>query len=244
MNEVGISVPLAEPWLSGTRGYYLFKRIVDIVLSSLMLLVLSPVMLLIAFSIRLDSPGPAVFTQQRLGGRRRTVDGVRTWVIEPFTLYKFRTMVADADHSLHRVYMTAYLTADEATLSTLRPGRSDGDSYRPSNDPRVTRLGAFLRSISVDELPQLWNVLKGDMSLVGPRPPVPYEVDAYQERHLVRLASWPGLTGWAQVRGRCTIGFEEMVRLDVEYIRRRSIAFDLKVLFLTIPLVLSRKGAG
>jgi lipopolysaccharide/colanic/teichoic acid biosynthesis glycosyltransferase len=244
--DVDVSQAFALPHVSTSDrlGYHLAKRIIDVTISLLMLLCLAPLMLVIAAAIRLDTPGPAIYSHERLGGRRRKVDGRWTWVLEPFTLYKFRTMVADADHVLHRGYMMAYLTADETALAALRPGRAAGESYRPSHDPRVTRLGRFLRTISVDELPQLWNVLRGDMSLVGPRPPLAYELEAYQERHLGRLASRPGLTGWAQVRGRCTIGFEDMVRLDVEYIERRSIAFDLKVLALTIPVVLSRTGAG
>jgi lipopolysaccharide/colanic/teichoic acid biosynthesis glycosyltransferase len=166
-----------------------------------------------------------------------------TWTLRPFTIYKFRTMVADADPSLHREYMAAYLRADDDRLEALRPEREDGESFRPAADPRITRVGAFLRKLSLDELPQLWNVLKGDMSLVGPRPPVPYEVEMYDAPHLRRLASPPGMTGWAQINGRCAIGFEEMVRYDVEYAERRSFFLDLKILLLTVPLVLSGKGA-
>jgi lipopolysaccharide/colanic/teichoic acid biosynthesis glycosyltransferase len=153
-------------------------------------------------------------------------------------------MRTDADVVLHRTYMTAYLTGDELQLSMLRPGRNDGDSYRPTADPRVTRVGAVLRQLSLDELPQLWNVVLGHMSLVGPRPPLAYEFEMYEERHRRRLSSFPGITGWAQVRGRCTIRFEETVRLDLEYINRRSIWFDVKILLLTVPVVFSRKGAG
>jgi lipopolysaccharide/colanic/teichoic acid biosynthesis glycosyltransferase len=225
-------------------GYHLAKRAVDLILASVALLLFAPVFLAIAIAIKLDSPGPVIFAQQRLGGRRTGRARERVWVVRPFTLYKFRSMEIDADVDPHRQYMTAYLTGDESRLTLLRPGRREGDSYRPVEDPRVTRVGAFLRKFSLDELPQLWNVVRGEMSLVGPRPPVPYEVELYKERHLVRLSSLPGITGWAQVMGRCTIGWEDMVRLDTEYKTRRSIGFDLKVLLLTIPMVLSRRGAG
>jgi lipopolysaccharide/colanic/teichoic acid biosynthesis glycosyltransferase len=223
--------------------YHAIKRILDIVLASLILMITFPLFVVIAFAIKLNTPGPAFFVQERLRGRRvRSPDGW-DWVVEPFTLYKFRTMTIDADQSVHRRYMEAYLSGDEATLASLRPGRELGDSYRPANDQRVTSVGAVLRKLSLDELPQLWNVLRGEMSLVGPRPPMPYEVEVYQQHQLLRLAALPGLTGWAQVKGRCTIDFDDMLRLDIEYLAGQSIWFDLKVLLLTIPVVLSMKGA-
>jgi lipopolysaccharide/colanic/teichoic acid biosynthesis glycosyltransferase len=224
-------------------GYYIAKRVVDAMLASLFLALAAILLPLIAIAIKLDSPGPILFAQQRLRARRIRADGERSWVVEGFTLYKFRTMQTTADSSVHRRYMAAYVVGDEAVLRLLRPDRKDGESYKPVDDERVTRVGRILRRLSLDELPQLWNVLMGDMSLVGPRPPVPYEVDKYRDHHFERLASPPGVTGWAQVRGRCSIGFEEMVRLDLEYIARQSIWFDLKILLLTIPAVLSGKGA-
>jgi len=232
--------------LAGTTeagaGYRIAKRAVDLLLASLAILLLSPLLLLLAIAIAIDSPGPVIFSQQRIRGRRG--DGRdNAWHTEPFTLYKFRTMRFRADHSIHREYMAAYLAGDEKRLRELRPEWKEGDSYRPANDPRVTRLGAILRKFSLDEIPQLWNVIRGEMSLVGPRPPVPYEVEMYSERALRRLACKPGLTGWAQVRGRTSIGFEELLRLDLDYLDRRCTLFDLKILFLTIPVVLSRRGA-
>ncbi len=220
------------------------KRLLDLVVASAALIILSPLLLIIAIAIKVDSPGGIIFAQQRLGGRRRRHDGKWVWEVKPFTLYKFRSMESDADIVFHRSYITSYLAGDELELSLLRPGRSDGDSYRPNADPRVTRVGAVLRKLSLDELPQLWNVVRGQMSVVGPRPPLAYEFEMYEERHRGRLSGLPGMTGWAQVRGRCTIGFEETVRLDLEYIARRSIWFDVKILLLTVPVVLSRKGAG
>ena len=223
--------------------YHVVKRIIDVVVATLAILVLCPLLVAIAVAIKVGSRGPVIFAQERVRGRRSRGPGGWVWQIEPFTLYKFRTMTADADHAIHQDYMAAYLSGDEKRLRALRPGRREGDSYRPAHDPRVTRVGSLLRKLSLDELPQLLNILRGDMSLVGPRPPLPYEVTMYQERHLPRLASLPGLTGWAQICGRTAIGFEDVVRRDLEYIARRSIWFDLKILFLTIPVVVSGKGA-
>jgi lipopolysaccharide/colanic/teichoic acid biosynthesis glycosyltransferase len=236
--------PLGDVAYVGGSGYHVVKRVLDVALSGALLLLMGPVFLLVALAIALDDAGPAIFAQQRVRGRRVRKDGAWIWVLQPFTMYKFRTMRVDADPSLHRTYMEAYVAGDEERLSVLRPGRRDGDSYRPADDPRVTRVGAILRRLSLDELPQLWNVLRGDMSLVGPRPPLPYEVEMYQELHLRRLASRPGITGWAQVRGRTTIGMEQTVRLDLEYIARQSIWLDLKILLLTVPVVLTQRGAG
>jgi lipopolysaccharide/colanic/teichoic acid biosynthesis glycosyltransferase len=228
---------------AGGLGYHVAKRVLDVVLSGALLLLASPLFLLVALAIKLDDAGPAVFAQERVRGRRVRKDGAWTWIVQPFTMYKFRTMRMDADPSLHQTYMQAYLAGDEERLTVLRPGRKEGDSYRPAVDPRVTRVGAILRHLSLDELPQLWNVLRGDMSLVGPRPPLPYEVEMYQGHHLPRLASRPGITGWAQVRGRTTIGMEQTVQLDLEYIARQSIWLDLKILLLTVPVVLMQRGA-
>jgi lipopolysaccharide/colanic/teichoic acid biosynthesis glycosyltransferase len=227
----------------GGSGYHVAKRALDVVLSGALLMLVSPVLLLVALAIKLDDAGPAIFAQERVRGRRVRQDGAWTWILQPFTIYKFRTMRMDADPSLHRNYMKAYLTGDEERLSALRPGRREGDSYRPAHDPRVTRVGPILRRLSLDELPQLWNVLRGDMSLVGPRPPLPYEVEMYEGHYLRRLASRPGITGWAQVRGRTTIGMEQTVRLDLEYIARQSLWLDLKILLLTVPVVLMQRGA-
>ena len=245
MSEIDLSqaYPPADLPYEDLSGYFVAKRAIDIVLASLVILLLLPLFLIIAIAIKADSPGPVIFAQPRLGGRRVARGGSREWVVETFTMFKFRTMEVGADASLHRDYMTAYLTGDEDRLASLRPGRKANESFRPSADPRVTRVGGVLRKLSLDELPQLWNVLWGDMSLVGPRPPMAYEVEHYEGSAFRRLASRPGMTGWAQVRGRCSIDFEEMVRLDLEYLERRSSFLDLKILLLTIPIVLSRKGA-
>jgi lipopolysaccharide/colanic/teichoic acid biosynthesis glycosyltransferase len=228
---------------SRTNAYLVGKRIVDITLASVALLLLSPVFLLTIAFIKLDDHGPAFYRQERIRGRRVRRDGRWQWVVEPFALFKFRTMVVNADPDFHRRYIEAYIAGDEGRLRAMRPGRRPGESHRPARDPRVTRVGAVLRTLSVDELPQLWNVLKGDMSLVGPRPPLRYEVEMYDERALQRFAARSGITGWSQVNGRAAIGYEEGIALDLEYLERRSLPFDVWILLMTIPVVLTRRGA-
>jgi lipopolysaccharide/colanic/teichoic acid biosynthesis glycosyltransferase len=240
---VAVSPPtrVSRPQSTTRRRYFLAKRAVDVIGASVLLVLVSLLLVAIPVAIKLDSRGPALFRQQRIRGRQ--IDGGSEWALEPFHLYKFRTMVANADPSLHQRYIEAYIARDEAALAQLRPGRGNGDSYRPLRDPRVTRVGAVLRKLSLDELPQLWNVLRGDMSLVGPRPPLQYEVAMYGERDRQRLTTPQGITGLAQVRGRCSIGFDDLIRCDLEYVASQSIWLDLKVLALTLPLVLSRRGA-
>jgi exopolysaccharide biosynthesis polyprenyl glycosylphosphotransferase len=198
------------------------KRIMDIVLASIMLVAALPVMLLLAMAIKLDSPGPIIFRQTRVGrGGRR------------FTFYKFRSMYHNSDPQVHQQF-----------VRNLINGNHSGKIYKLAEDKRITRVGRFLRRTSLDELPQLWNVLKGDMSLVGPRPPIPYEVAEYKEWHKQRLTVTPGLTGLWQVTARSSVSFDEMVALDLEYVRRQSLALDIKILLLTIPAVLSGRGAA
>jgi lipopolysaccharide/colanic/teichoic acid biosynthesis glycosyltransferase len=245
---VGATSILGSEYITGqarpSRWYRATKRGIDVVVASFALLLTMPLLLLVALAIKCDSGGPIIFRQQRLRGRRVIEHGEVFWEVRPFTMYKLRTMVADADSDAHRAYMTAYITGDEAHFAANRDGRKPGDSYRPTHDPRVTRCGKVLRKLSLDELPQLWNVLKGDMSLVGPRPPMSYEAQLYSQRDLGRLATPGGLTGLAQVTGRCTVDFEEMVALDLEYIAHQSLWFDLTIIARTIPVVVSRKGAG
>jgi lipopolysaccharide/colanic/teichoic acid biosynthesis glycosyltransferase len=151
-------------------------------------------------------------------------------------------MTVDARPAIHQEYMTAYIRGDTEQISTIN-GSANG-SYKLSNDRRITRVGRILRRLSIDELPQLWNVLVGDMSLVGPRPPLPYELEIYESHHLARMATPSGLTGWWQVNGRCETQFEEMVDLDLDYIRHRSLWLDIKILARTMPAVLTGRGAG
>jgi lipopolysaccharide/colanic/teichoic acid biosynthesis glycosyltransferase len=227
-----------------TTSYYRIKRIFDVTVVVISALLLLPLFVLIAIIIKLDSPGPVLFIHERVGAKRKVVNGRTKWIIQPFPFYKFRTMRHNVDSDLHRQYIQAYIDGDEAQMASLRPDSNDTTSYKLKGDPRITRVGHFLRRTSLDELPQLWNVLKGDMSLVGPRPPITYEVESYSPQHLRRLATVPGITGLWQVSGRCETTFEEMVQLDLEYIQKQSIWIDIKILLLTVPAVFSEKGAG
>jgi lipopolysaccharide/colanic/teichoic acid biosynthesis glycosyltransferase len=210
-----------------SRWYQADKRILDLLITIPMLMLIAPVWLLIAAAIRLDSPGPVLLRQVRIGRNGR-----------PFVCYKFRTMHANCDDSLHRRYV-AQLIKNGA------PSDVDGgkEHYKLRDDPRVTRVGRILRKTSLDELPQFLNVLRGDMSLVGPRPPLPYEVEQYRPWHLGRLNGRPGITGLWQVYGRSRVTFEQMVQMDIEYLERPSILRDIKLIFLTVPAVLFGGGA-
>lgn len=224
--------------------YFALKRVFDVVVVSLSLLFLLPLMLIIAILIKLDSPGAAIYRQERVTAKRRVRNGVVVWEEMPFTIYKFRTMKADAKSTLHRQFIEAYIAGDEKRMAELQSAQKAAEAkYKLMDDPRVTRVGKFLRKTSLDELPQLWNVLLGDMSLVGPRPPIPYEVELYLYHHRERLKTVPGMTGLWQVKGRSATSFEEMVRLDVEYIQNQSLWLDLKIIFGTVTAVLAAKGA-
>jgi lipopolysaccharide/colanic/teichoic acid biosynthesis glycosyltransferase len=217
--------------------YFWCKRCIDVFTALLLLLLLLPLIVVIFVLVKLDSPGAALFTQERVGAKRQRMGRQAIWVVKNFTIYKFRSMVQNADSSVHEAYIKDFVEGRaQATPET-------GGNFKLTNDARVTRIGAFLRKFSLDELPQLLNVVKGDMSLVGPRPVPPYEVAGYRDQHFNRLAALPGITGYWQVKGRCRVSFEEMIRMDLEYIRNASVLFDLKILVLTIPAVLSRRGA-
>jgi lipopolysaccharide/colanic/teichoic acid biosynthesis glycosyltransferase len=217
--------------------YFCCKRLVDLVLTVLLLVVLCPLMVVIAISIKLDTPGPVIFAQERVGARRRSERGQVTWQIRNFTVYKFRSMVADVDQSLHQEYIRAFVQG------RVEAAAVDGARFKLANDPRVTRMGRILRGTSLDELPQLVNVLKGEMSLVGPRPVPTYEFAEYQEADTCRLAALPGITGLWQVQGRADVSFVEMIRMDREYVRNQSLWLDLKILVATIPVVICGRGA-
>jgi exopolysaccharide biosynthesis polyprenyl glycosylphosphotransferase len=212
-------------------GSYPLKRSLDIVGAIAALLLLSPLMLVIAVVVAATSTGPVIFKQVRLGKR-----GV------PFTFYKFRSMQCKADDQVHREYVGKLITGD---LEGINQGEATKPLYKLKDDPRITRVGRLLRKTSMDELPQLFNVLKGDMSLVGPRPPLSYEAEKYQSWHLRRvLEIKPGITGLWQVNGRSKTSFDEMVRLDLRYIRTCSLPLDLKILFKTVKAVLQGDGAN
>ncbi len=224
--------------LDRRERYYQVKRALDVALACLALAVLSPVMLAVALAVKLDSPGPVLFRQKRAGARLKRLGGKLCLEIGAFEMLKFRSMVQNADQGLHQAHVQAFV---EGRLAANGNG---GAAFKLSNDPRVTRVGRGLRRTSLDELPQLINVLRGEMSLVGPRPVPLYEVEHYDQWHRERLNALPGITGLWQVTGRCAVGFDEMVRLDIDYVRRQSLGLDAKILVMTIPAVLSGRGAG
>jgi lipopolysaccharide/colanic/teichoic acid biosynthesis glycosyltransferase len=230
--------PLAiSPWVRDRAFYHFFKRVLDLTVATLALVILLPVMALIAVLIVLDSGWPIIFAQERVGARRRTRDGFSYWQQTTFTCYKFRSMVQNADSSVHQAFITSFVEG------CVEASDASGAKFKLTNDPRVTLVGRILRKTSLDELPQLVNVLKGEMSLVGPRPLPLYEVTQYKDWHRERLAALPGITGLWQVQGRCEVPFEEQIRMDIEYVRNPSLWLDIRLLFLTIPAALSGRGA-
>lgn len=220
-------VDLGRPGMkSWQRGV---KRAFDLIAVSIGLLFLSPVLLLIAILIKLDSEGPVLYVQERIGELGR-----------PFRMFKFRSMRYDSDPSIHKAHVTRLITQN------LSPAHLGGDqgSLKLENDTRITKIGKFIRKTSLDELPQLVNVLLGEMSLVGPRPPLLYEVDLYQGWHKRRFEVPPGITGLWQVQGRNRVSFDEMVRMDLAYIENQSLWLDLKLLLQTPKAVFEARGAG
>jgi len=213
------TTPESDSWL-----YDLSKRVLDIAVSSAVLVISSPVLLIGMLAVRLTSDGPVVFKQKRIGQ-----DGI------PFTILKLRTMRVDADHSAQRAYNEAELRGELA---------DDVEEFTLESDPRMTPVGGVLRKYSVDELPQLWNVVRGDMSLVGPRPSCDWEVELFGSRYASRMSVPPGITGLWQVAGRRTIDMRGMLELDVQYAARRSFLLDLMILIRTIPAVLRGTGAS
>lgn len=204
--------------INDTRRYLITKRLLDICGAIIGLICLSWLFLIVAILIKLEDPrGPVIFKQVRLGK-----DG------KEFYMYKFRSMVANAEELLE---------------SLLHLNETTGAMFKMKEDPRVTRIGKFIRKTSIDELPQLWNVLKGDMSLVGPRPPLPREVVQYTEYDRQRLLVTPGCTGLWQVSGRNDLGFNEMVELDLKYIRERSFLYDIKIIFKTVKVMIKPNSA-
>ena len=229
-----LPISLATVTSAGHRSgfYFIAKRILDIVFGVPFLLVSLPVMAVIAVLIRLDSLGPAIFTQERVGAKRVAGSRGTVWEIRTFRFYKFRSMFHNADQSLH-----------VQCIRELFGRQRLAGKFKLSDDARITRVGRFLRKSSLDELPQLFNVLRGDMSLVGPRPVPVYEVALYQAPDLERLTATPGITGRWQATARGRVPVDEMIRMDIEYARHQSLWLDLKILLQTIPAVLSRQGA-
>jgi lipopolysaccharide/colanic/teichoic acid biosynthesis glycosyltransferase len=200
-------------------------RVCDVVLSSVIFVVLSPLMLLIAVAVRLSSPGPALFRQTRVG-----FNG------EPFELLKFRTMKENSDDAVHRLYVTKLLMG-------LEPEEGINGIYKLERDPRVTSVGRILRRLSLDELPQLINVLRADMSLVGPRPALSWEVELFDPIYAARFLVKPGMTGLWQVSGRNTVSVSKGLDLDVEFVRRQSLWLYILILLKTIPTIVMGNGA-
>lgn len=186
----------------------------------------SPLLVTVAALIRLTTPGPALFRQSRLGAGRK-----------PFVLYKFRTMYSGCPDGIHRDYVRKLLTDDQP------PDGGRSGVFKLEHDDRVTPVGRLIRRTSIDELPQLLNVIKGDMSLVGPRPALAWEAELFGARYFERFSVPPGLTGLWQVSGRNGLTMRQGLELDLEYVRRRSLAFDLWILLKTVPVVLSTHGA-
>lgn len=202
------------------------KRLVDLVLAGIGLLVISPLLAVIWLAVRRTSPGPAIFRQERLGLDK-----------QPFTMYKFRSMTVGNSDAIHRAYVSQMLTTD-GTASERVNGL-----FKLDGDPRVTPLGAWLRKTSLDELPQLLNVVRGEMSLVGPRPVLAWEAELFKPEAMARFNTRPGLTGLWQVSGRNLLTMPQALALDVEYVRRQSLWLDLSILARTLPAQL-RRGAA
>jgi len=200
-----------------TTAYLFNKRVFDIVASFFGLVILLPLLIIISIAIRLESPGRAIYAQKRVGKNGRV-----------FTFYKFRSMVNDAELK---------------QIELLEQNEMDGPVFKMTDDPRVTKVGKFIRRTSIDELPQLFNILKGDMTFVGPRPPLPDEVSQYSAYHMNRLQVKGGLTCYWQISGRNTVSFDDWVELDIKYINEMSTKTDAKIFFATFPVVLKRTGA-
>ncbi len=205
--------------------YNLCKSIIDKFLALFLILLELPMMLIIAMGIKITSKGPIFFKQRRVGQNGRQ-----------FYLYKFRTMVHEFNAERDQLFVKRLVKGEYGKIG-------EEPIFKLRNDPRITSIGIFLRKTSLDELPQLINVLKGDMSFVGPRPALPYEVERYTSRHKERLKIKPGITGLWQVTGRSMTTFDEMVELDLLYAKKKSLIFDLKIFLKTILLVFRGKGA-
>ena len=208
--------------------YQWWKGLLDFLLALAALVVLSPVLIFIAIAIKIDSPGNAVYRREQIGK-----DGRK------FTGYKFRTMKTNNDDTEYKQYIVKYVL-ENAPYKVDHNGQL---IYKVTGDPRVTRVGAILRKTNLDELPQLINILKGEMSWVGPRPDIPFAVDLYDDWHRQRLVVKPGITGLWQVCGRRSLSFDDMVRLDIKYINKESIIWDMKIILLTIKTILIGDGS-
>jgi len=220
--------PATQETIRINLSYLRIKRFVDILFTLLILPFLLIITLIVAVMIRIDSPGPIFFRQKRVG-----LNGVE------FNMLKFRSMYANSDDSIHREAIARYMNGQKVSESTITDL-----SYKSVDDPRITRVGRFLRKTSIDELPQFFNVLRGEMTLVGPRPPLPYEVEFYSQHDRLRLYGKPGLTGYWQVYGRSRVPFASMVEMDIDYLQKQSLKEDLKLVFLTVPVMVRGQGGA
>lgn len=221
---------MLEETIDNSQAKLFLKRAVDIVGSIIALIIFSPVMLVTAICVKISSPGPIIFCQKRLGAKAA-----------PFDFYKFRSMRVDSNDQIHREFVLKLIDGQHSSINN---GNSVKPLYKMKSDPRITAIGKIIRKTSIDELPQLFNVLKGDMSLVGPRPPLSYEAEKYQAWHLRRILEMkPGITGLWQVEGRSRTGFDDSVRLDIKYLQKWSLFLDLNILLKTVKEVLNCRGA-
>ena len=223
-----MAVQVASGQAIAIRSHYArVKRLLDIFFTVFFFIPLCITIAIVAVAIRLDSPGPVFFRQKRVGQNG-----------SEFYMLKFRSMYVNSDDSIHREAIERYMRGE-----SIGEGAADL-LYKRSDDPRITRVGRFLRKASLDEFPQFINVLRGEMTLVGPRPPLPYEVERYSARDLVRLSGKPGLTGTWQVYGRSSVTFQSMVDMDIAYLQKQSLKEDLKLIALTIPVMIMGRGGA
>ncbi len=248
------------PITADRRAYYTIKRFMDAIVSAVLLILLLPIMIVVGIAIYVYSPGPIFFVQERVGSRRRTQGKSTIWEPVLFRCLKFRTMKQNADPAVHKQYVQALITKNETEMAAAREkakgergvARHGGalpklepptEPGKITEDDRIIRPGHIVRKLSLDELPQLFNVLRGDMSLIGPRPAIPYELEVYKPWHRLRLKAQPGISGLQQVRARSTRDFDEQVRLDLEYIEHQSLWLDLKIAIQTPLAIVFGKGA-
>jgi lipopolysaccharide/colanic/teichoic acid biosynthesis glycosyltransferase len=214
---------------TGPIRSYRSKRLLDLFAASLGLLIAAPVAAVVSVLIKLSSPGPVLFKQTRVGRNG-----------SQFTFYKFRTMRAGSDDDRHRKYVKLFIEGKDEELRALQGPKK---LYKIACDDRVTFVGRFLRRTSLDELPQLINVMRGEMSMVGPRPHLPYEVSLYKPWHRRRLEGTPGITGWWQIHGRSRVPFDESVRMDIWYLERQSLILDIRIMLRTVTKAIVGRGA-
>ncbi len=250
--------PTWQPITAERRAYYTIKRVMDVMVATVLLVLASPIMLVVAIAILVYSPGPIFFVQERVGAKRHAKGRRTTWEQTTFRCFKFRTMKQNADPSVHKQYVQGLITKNEVQMAAAKAkargqrdilrqtaGRQDAETEprKITEDTRIIRPGHIIRKLSLDELPQLFNVLRGDMSLIGPRPAIPYELEVYKPWHQARLQAQPGISGLQQVKARSTRDFDEQVKFDIEYIEHQSLWLDLEIAIRTPVAVIFGRGA-